>query len=405
MQKVRKRKSAADAAAEGDASVQKKRQRKEKVPAAGGEDGDHTKPERLRQNLSRDIEGASGDENSPEAEGAPRRQRRKRSVTPEDAENMQLDHRTVKMADLARDLRIGKKFSKHDEIVRREKQRRAQARLARKLRLQGLLPPGQELGSLAGTPTSDGGLPAVGTAPSPAAADGGDPPPGGTGASGPQFEIVDGQIVVNQRSLQVDRHAIAAAAAGELEEVEEDDFTRLTTSASYAKKPAGPNHWTDGETELFYRALRMLGTDFQMISSMFPGKTRRHVKLKFNREERFHPRRVNAALVGEKTVRIDLDEYKARAGKDYEPVEEIERQQRQLEEEQEEQERLAEEEAAEITAQKRAELYGNRGKGGAEKTAADGAASGDRAGGKGGKGRGKRGPKRKAAEIDTGFGI
>ncbi len=137
--------------------------------------------------------------------------------------------------------------------------------------------------------------------------------------AGPQFEIIDGTIVVNQASLVHDRHAAAAAEAGELEEVEENDFTRLTTSSTYlrAGKLRGPNAWTAAETEHFYRALAMLGTDFTMMAAMFPGKTRRHVKLKFNREERANPRRIDAALIGEKKVPIDLAEYASYTGLTY----------------------------------------------------------------------------------------
>ncbi len=57
----------------------------------------------------------------------------------------------------------------------------------------------------------------------------------------------------------------------------------------------------------------MFGTDFETISAMFPEKTRRAVKLKFNREETLRPRRINATVMvrGEKKIEIDLEEYKA----------------------------------------------------------------------------------------------
>lgn len=57
----------------------------------------------------------------------------------------------------------------------------------------------------------------------------------------------------------------------------------------------------------------MFGTDFETIASMFPEKTRRAVKLKFNREENLRPKRINAAVMvrGEKKVGIDLEEYKS----------------------------------------------------------------------------------------------
>ncbi|CRK21768.1 hypothetical protein BN1723_017946, partial [Verticillium longisporum] len=131
------------------------------------------------------------------------------------------------------------------------------------------------------------------------------------------FIEVDGQIVLDQRSLQVDAHARAEqrdlAEGITREEQEEHDFSHHVTSNSFLPKTSkirGPNIWNEEDTELLYRGLRMFGTDFQMISAMFPGRTRRHVKMKFNREERLNPTRIHAVLVGEKTVKIDLQEYK-----------------------------------------------------------------------------------------------
>jgi transcription factor TFIIIB component B'' len=142
-------------------------------------------------------------------------------------------------------------------------------------------------------------------------------------------------------------------------EIEENDFTRLTNSASYRSnsKIKGPNTWTEEETELFYRGLQMLGTDFQMISRMFPGKGRRHVKMKFNREERHAPARVNAALIGEKTLKIDLEEYQTWTKADYEPVDDIYAQQKAKQAEYDaEQSRLANEQE-EINRKKREALF------------------------------------------------
>ncbi|KAF4333701.1 transcription factor TFIIIB component B [Fusarium beomiforme] len=273
------------------------------------------------------------------------RTRRARSVTPEDSESQLVDLQKLKMADLTKDLHIGKKFSRHDEL--RERERRA--RMKSKLGVDGerdssATPESGGQGEKAGSPATSSPTP---SASAPAA------------SSGPQFRIVDGQIVIDQSSLAVDRHARAAAAAGAMETVEENDFTRLITSNSFmnTSKLKGPNIWTDAETELFYRGLRMLGTDFEMISKMFPGKQRRHVKLKFNREERHCPQRVNAALIGEKTVKIDIEEYKAFTGSEFEPVADIEAEQRKIQEEYEAEEKRRADEQAEIMRQRREELF------------------------------------------------
>lgn len=268
-----------------------------------------------------------------------------------------VDLQKLKMSDLTRDLHIGKKFSRHDEL--RERERRARLKL--KLGTEGsrdssATPEASGQGEKTGSPATQSGDA------SPASS--GPAPP-----SGPQFRIVDGQIVVDQSSLTVDRHARAAAVRGDMEIVEENDFTRLITSNSFmnTSKLRGPNIWTDAETELFYRGLRMFGTDFEMISKMFPGKQRRHVKLKYNREERHCPRRIDAALVGEKTVKMDLDEYKAFTGSEFEPVENIEAEQRKIQEEYEaEQKRIADEQA-EIMRKKREELFKDDDEGDAKK--------------------------------------
>jgi transcription factor TFIIIB component B'' len=259
------------------------------------------------------------------------------------------------MGDLIKDLRIGKKFSRHEELLERERIKKLKSKLgitAADNNEDGAATAGSKPGTPAPGPQPNGESSSSASAPKPA----------GEPAGAPQFQIIDGQIVVNQSTLQFDRHAAAAREAGDLEEEVEDDFTHHTTSNSYRKKVQKPNHWTEIETETFYRGLRMFGTDFGLLARMFPGKNRRHVKLKFNREERACPARVNDALVGEKTVAIDLEEYKSHTGLEYKSVEDIEAEQARIEEEFEAEQRRVEEEAAEEARKKKEELFG-KGKG------------------------------------------
>ncbi|KAH7162561.1 hypothetical protein B0J13DRAFT_13535 [Dactylonectria estremocensis] len=310
---------------EDESARPKKRQRK---ATKEGADAAPKQPRKRKAATQTDGEGQT-------------KSRRARSITPEDSENQVVDLQQLKMADLTKDLHIGKKFSRHDEL--RERERRA--RLKAKIDVDSS-------GEKDGSATPDGAgprpkndSPAASSAPAP--------------ASGPQFRIVDGQIVVDQSSLAVDRHARAAAALGDMETVEENDFTRLITSNSFmnTSKLKGPNIWTEPETELFYRGLRMFGTDFEMISKMFPGKQRRHVKLKYNREERHCPRRIDSALIGEKTIKMDLDEYKAFTGAEFESVESIEAEQRKIQEDFEAEQQRVVDEQAEIMRKKREELF------------------------------------------------
>lgn len=292
---------------------------------------------------------------TPIADGSRSSSRRARSLTPDDAESQTVDLQNLKMSDLTKDLRIGKKFSRHDELRDRERQARLKAKLEKDLdgntseAGDGTRSPfGENGGTKAKSSTPGGSSTPVG-------------PPAPAASSGPQFRIVDGQIVVDQNSLVMDRHARAAAAhAGEdMETIEENDFTRLITSSSFmnTSKLRGPNIWAEQETELFYRALRMFGTDFEMISKMFPGKQRRHIKLKYNREERHNPTRIDAAVMGKKDVKMDIEEYRTLTGVEYESVEDIEAEQRKIQEGYEaERQRIADEQA-EIMRKKREELF------------------------------------------------
>lgn len=235
---------------------------------------------------------------------------RKRAPTPEDAENQQVDHSTTKMAELTRDLGIGKPFKHAEAIAERSRLARMaakQRKLDRQKRALGLIPGDDEMDADPGSGTPGAGSRREGMFGGAGAAAMGIDPGAGVG-----YEVVDGQIVVNQSSLVVDRHA--GQDAQDLVTVEEDEFTHHTTSSSYrrASRNNVANAWTDDETDRFYRLLEMFGCDFESIAAMFPGKNRRMVKCKFNREERQRPRRVNAAIMvrGQKPVAIDIEEYK-----------------------------------------------------------------------------------------------
>jgi transcription factor TFIIIB component B'' len=259
--------------------------------------------------------------------------RKQRAETPDDAEDQEIDHSTVKMAELTKDLRIGKKFSKHAEIKKRETQKKMKAKLAKN---HPELVQGQANADEARSQSARREEP-------PAEA-----------STGPQMRIVNGQIVIDDASLVVDRHARAAAAATDMEEVEEDDFTRITTSGTHMKREMNI-YWDTESTEKFYNGIRMFGTDFEMISKMFPDRNRRQIKLKFNKEEREFPRRISNALIGE-AVKIDLEEYKSHTGLEYEATDDINAEHAQLEAEHKAEQFRLQAEADETTRQKRAEI-------------------------------------------------
>ncbi|KAI1337803.1 hypothetical protein F5Y15DRAFT_144551 [Xylariaceae sp. FL0016] len=263
--------------------------------------------------------------------------RRRRSPTPEDAETRTVDHGTMKMGELTKDLGIGKKFKHHDVIeerAREARQRYRMKKLEKEKRKLGLVSTEyEESASRADTPAEGNGTSQGASEVSAALSREG---------QGLGYEVIDGQIVINQQSLVVDRHNQDISM---LETVEEDDFTNLVTSNSYMRRQMGPNYWTEEETERFFHYLRIFGTDFETISHMFPTKNRRAVKLKFNREERLRPNLINQAVMvrGEKQHSIDLEEYKA-VRPEWQPKDKIDEEHAQIKAEQDKEiERLKQE--------------------------------------------------------------
>ncbi|KAI0429206.1 hypothetical protein F5Y09DRAFT_311050 [Xylaria sp. FL1042] len=263
------------------------------------------KPKRQRRKSTTHATVETGEGAVAEAQKLPRR--RKREPTPENAEELKVDHSTMTVGELTKDLGIGKRFRHAEEIEQRAREARAKnrlKRLEREKRKLGLLDPEDEDSTLQqGTPNESGETGGAAMAQLGASMESG-------AVQGVGYDVVDGQIVVHAASLVVDRHN---RDMSNLEEVEENDFTNLVNSASFAKRVQMPGNWTDEETEKFYRLLGMFGTDFETISHLFPGKNRRAIKLKFNKEERLRPNRINAAMMvrSQKKVNIDIEEYKA----------------------------------------------------------------------------------------------
>ncbi|KAJ5375497.1 hypothetical protein N7517_007503 [Penicillium concentricum] len=219
----------------------------------------------------------------PEGSEKPKRTRKKREPTPEGAETVEILPNVVKMSELCKDLRTGKKSKRETELRKID-----QAEEERK---------------------KQGGTPGPGTPvkQTEAEQEKAEQPVDWKPQNGPIMRIVNGEIVLDNTSLQVDRHADAARAAGDLEDVVESSFTRKINQASYGKRTK-TEAWDEEMTDLFYRGLRMFGTDFMVISKMFPGRSRRQIKLKFNNEERRDPQRIKDTLMGPSET-IDIATY------------------------------------------------------------------------------------------------
>ncbi|KAF2012674.1 hypothetical protein BU24DRAFT_256767 [Aaosphaeria arxii CBS 175.79] len=123
--------------------------------------------------------------------------------------------------------------------------------------------------------------------------------------SGPQLQLINGQMVLSTNNNGV-RESQLDAEIDMMEEIQEDDLTTRITSRSFMKNdkrhpqefmlPGQGKRWNAEATEHFYAGLARFGTDFMMISSLFPGTTRRSIKTKFVREERENPARIKQVL-------------------------------------------------------------------------------------------------------------
>lgn len=262
--------------------------------------------------------GASDAEPSEKA----KRARRKREPTPDDAETVEILPNVMKMSELCKDLKTGKKSKREVELRRLE-----QVELESKQKAQ------DEVASATGTPMK---------AKAPEGEQSAEP---AKPAAGPVMRIVNGEIVLDTASLEVDRHADAARDAGDLEDVVENQLTRKVNQATYGKR-SKTESWDEELTDLFYRGLRMFGTDFMVISNMFPGRSRRQIKLKFNNEERRDPQRIKDTLLGPREV-IDIEEYSAMTNQTYDDPKliqkELDEEKRVIEEQHEKEKQLHEE--------------------------------------------------------------
>lgn len=255
--------------------------------------------------------------------------RTKRAPTPEGAELIRITPSEVKMADLCRDGGTGRKSVREQEL---EEMERAGCLRKKQKQLQDVMERAE---------------------PSPRAESGG----ARMDRLGRQAElredvalhvpntvIVNGQIQIDEGSLQIDRHAAAAVErdAEQLEGIDEGELSRKINSGSWLKRDKSGG-WNEILLERFYEGLRMFGTDFEMISKMFPGKTRHAIKLKFCKEEKLDHARIKGVLLGE-TLPVDLERFQTITGTEYDDPSELER------DIQEDRKRLEEEQAAEKQA-------------------------------------------------------
>ncbi|XP_073680707.1 uncharacterized protein [Garra rufa] len=116
----------------------------------------------------------------------------------------------------------------------------------------------------------------------------------------------DGSLIIDEESLTVQ---VTRANGPNPAEDRDPIFERgSTTTYSSFRKGTYTKPWSNGETEMFYLAISMVGTDFSMISQLFPHRARMEIKNKFKKEERNNSWRIDKAFKEKR--RLDLDFFK-----------------------------------------------------------------------------------------------
>jgi transcription factor TFIIIB component B'' len=126
-----------------------------------------------------------------------------------------------------------------------------------------------------------------------------------TVSSNLQLVIGDGDTLsVDPDSLLVSRHS--KFDLSNLEREESNPFENPITSSTYSKR-RHTDRWTRKEVGQFYEALSTFGTDFSLISQIFPYRNRKQIKLKFNLEEKNSPQLIEMAL--RRKLPADFEKY------------------------------------------------------------------------------------------------
>lgn len=234
-----------------------------------------------------------------------------RALTPEGAADVRIVTSKVKMSELCQNTNTGKKSTRQTELEELDK---AEAARKEQQQLERVMGAAQSSGqSNEPSESAEERLERLASAREEVSRE------------VPNTIIVDGQIQIDETSLQLDRHANAAVERDveQLEGVDESELTRPINAGSWMKREKS-GQWNEQLTDMFYDGLRMFGTDFGMISKMFPGRTRRSIKLKFCKEEKLNMQKIKDTLMGA-TIPVDMEEFSKMSNTVYNDPKELER--------------------------------------------------------------------------------
>ncbi|XP_053195480.1 transcription factor TFIIIB component B'' homolog [Scomber japonicus] len=111
----------------------------------------------------------------------------------------------------------------------------------------------------------------------------------------PQVKVAeDGSLIIDEESLTVE---VMRAKGPNPAQGRDPIFERgSTTTYSSFRKATYSKPWSSEETDMFFLAISMVGTDFSMICQLFPHRPRSEIKNKFKKEERENAWRIDKAF-------------------------------------------------------------------------------------------------------------
>ncbi|XP_062867463.1 transcription factor TFIIIB component B'' homolog isoform X2 [Trichomycterus rosablanca] len=113
----------------------------------------------------------------------------------------------------------------------------------------------------------------------------------------------DGSLIIDEESLTVQ---VLRQKGPSMADDRDPIFERgSTTTYSSFRKGTYTKPWSIKETDMFFLAISMVGTDFSMIGQLFPHRARVEIKNKFKKEERANAWRIDKAFKEKR--RLDLD--------------------------------------------------------------------------------------------------
>ncbi|KAF8428676.1 hypothetical protein EV426DRAFT_711345 [Tirmania nivea] len=273
-----------------------------------------------------------------EASPAVRRRGRKREATPPNAESIQIAPGVVKMGDLCRDMKIGRKSKRFTELEKLDWTEVVRKQRAKKAALEAAKAAGEDIQPQESMEERLERIAQENEAARPQSQ-----------RHAMQVRVVNGQIVLDEETLQVDRRELVQED-GPREIVEESSLTRRVNAGTWGKREK-PERWDEASTDRFYEGLGMFGTDFELISGLFPDRSRRQIKNKFTAEERRNPARVTAAL--KNRVEVDIEEYSRVTNTEYGDARELDRELEEMRAQHEEEERATAEAVKELDRERR----------------------------------------------------